>query len=173
MGRGLRYLSFQAAPLLGFLWGLPTHGFPLYSIKTKSENKKPMHRIYAYLNDREFSALTDAADPGRGGLAKFVREAVQEKLDRDRALENSHQVKDELASLVDELRDEIGRVRKDVAEDTQRSLALIREDAAKSLRKTEEMQKTFVLALAASLLAGLLPAWRAMQITPAVQLKSQ
>lgn len=32
---------------------------------------------------------------------------------------------------------------------------------------------TFVLALAASLLAGLLPAWRAMQISPAMQLKSQ
>lgn len=32
---------------------------------------------------------------------------------------------------------------------------------------------TFVLALLASLLAGLLPAWRAMQITPAIQLKSQ
>jgi putative ABC transport system permease protein len=32
---------------------------------------------------------------------------------------------------------------------------------------------TFVLAIAASLLAGLLPAWRACQITPAVQLKSQ
>lgn len=32
---------------------------------------------------------------------------------------------------------------------------------------------TFALALLASLIAGLLPAWRAMQITPAVQLKSQ
>ena len=32
---------------------------------------------------------------------------------------------------------------------------------------------TFVLALAASLLAGLLPAWRACGITPALQLKSQ
>lgn len=32
---------------------------------------------------------------------------------------------------------------------------------------------TFVLAIVASLLAGMLPAWRAMQITPAVQLKSQ
>ena len=32
---------------------------------------------------------------------------------------------------------------------------------------------TFVLAVATSLLAGLLPAWRAMQVTPAVQLKSQ
>ncbi|WP_374013033.1 ABC transporter permease [Pseudoxanthomonas koreensis] len=32
---------------------------------------------------------------------------------------------------------------------------------------------TFVLALVASVLAGLLPAWRAMQVTPAIQLKSQ
>jgi putative ABC transport system permease protein len=32
---------------------------------------------------------------------------------------------------------------------------------------------TFVLAVIASLLAGALPAWRAMQITPAVQLKAQ
>jgi putative ABC transport system permease protein len=32
---------------------------------------------------------------------------------------------------------------------------------------------TFVLAVAASMVAGLLPAWRAMQVTPAIQLKSQ
>lgn len=32
---------------------------------------------------------------------------------------------------------------------------------------------TFAMALVASLLAGLLPAWRAMQVTPAIQLKSQ
>lgn len=32
---------------------------------------------------------------------------------------------------------------------------------------------TFVIAVAASLLAGVLPAWSAMQITPAIQLKSQ
>ncbi len=32
---------------------------------------------------------------------------------------------------------------------------------------------TFVLAIVASLFAGLLPAWRAMQVTPAVQLKTQ
>ncbi len=32
---------------------------------------------------------------------------------------------------------------------------------------------TFVIAIGASLLAGLLPAWRAAQITPAIQLKSQ
>jgi len=32
---------------------------------------------------------------------------------------------------------------------------------------------TLLLALFASLVAGLLPAWRACQVTPAIQLKSQ
>jgi putative ABC transport system permease protein len=32
---------------------------------------------------------------------------------------------------------------------------------------------TFAVSIAASLLAGMLPAWRAMQVTPAIQLKSQ
>jgi putative ABC transport system permease protein len=32
---------------------------------------------------------------------------------------------------------------------------------------------TFVLAVAAAMLAGLLPTWRACQVTPAIQLKSQ
>src|SRR5690606_40712807 len=32
---------------------------------------------------------------------------------------------------------------------------------------------TFALAVGASLLAGVLPAWQAMQVTPAMQLKSQ
>ena len=32
---------------------------------------------------------------------------------------------------------------------------------------------TFALAVLASMLAGILPAWRAMQVTPALQLKSQ
>lgn len=31
---------------------------------------------------------------------------------------------------------------------------------------------TFVLALSSSLLAGLLPAWRAMQLSPAIAIKS-
>jgi putative ABC transport system permease protein len=35
------------------------------------------------------------------------------------------------------------------------------------------LMTTLVLAVVASLLAGLLPAWSAMQVTPAIQLKSQ
>ena len=32
---------------------------------------------------------------------------------------------------------------------------------------------TFVISVAAAILAGLLPTWRACQVTPAIQLKSQ
>ena len=32
---------------------------------------------------------------------------------------------------------------------------------------------TFILAIVSSLIAGVLPAWRAMQVTPAIQLKTQ
>jgi putative ABC transport system permease protein len=32
---------------------------------------------------------------------------------------------------------------------------------------------TFVMSVGAALLAGLLPTWRACQVTPAIQLKSQ
>jgi putative ABC transport system permease protein len=32
---------------------------------------------------------------------------------------------------------------------------------------------TFILSVAAAMLAGLLPTWRACQVTPAMQLKSQ
>jgi len=57
------------------------------------------------------------------------------------------------------------------------SLALIGRQA-KSLSVVTQMDwamlaLTFVLALVASLLAGLLPTWRACQVTPALQLKSQ
>ena len=57
------------------------------------------------------------------------------------------------------------------------SLALIAQ-ASRALSVAAHMDwsmlaLTFVLAIAASLLAGLLPTWRASQVTPALQLKSQ
>ena len=42
-----------------------------------------------------------------------------------------------------------------------------------ALFDTTMLLTTFAAAIVASLLAGLLPAWRAMQVTPAIQLKSQ
>ena len=59
-----------------------------------------------------------------------------------------------------------------------RGLALIARQAQIAVRGRRKWTGrccglTFVLALVASLLAGLLPTWRACQVTPALQLKSQ
>ena len=57
------------------------------------------------------------------------------------------------------------------------SLALIRQSSkdrsAESRMDWEMLAATFTVAVAASLVAGLLPTWRACQVTPALQLKSQ
>ncbi|MGO4776670.1 ABC transporter permease, partial [Lysobacter sp. 2RAB21] len=45
--------------------------------------------------------------------------------------------------------------------------------AALALLDMSMLFPSFLLAIAASVLAGLLPAWRACQVTPAIQLKSQ
>jgi putative ABC transport system permease protein len=37
----------------------------------------------------------------------------------------------------------------------------------------EMLGLTFVISVGAAILAGLLPTWRACQVTPAIQLKSQ
>ena len=46
-------------------------------------------------------------------------------------------------------------------------------DSALARMDSTMLLVTFALAIGASVLAGLLPAWRAMQVTPAMQLKSQ
>jgi putative ABC transport system permease protein len=57
------------------------------------------------------------------------------------------------------------------------ALALIgmqgKEVAAMARMDWQMLAMTFVLSVAAALLAGLLPTWRACQVTPAIQLKSQ
>ncbi|RYE89178.1 MAG: FtsX-like permease family protein, partial [Oxalobacteraceae bacterium] len=57
------------------------------------------------------------------------------------------------------------------------ALALIgmqgKEVAAMARMDWQMLGLTFVLSVAAALLAGLLPTWRACQVTPAIQLKSQ
>jgi len=56
--------------------------------------------------------------------------------------------------------------------------AAYRSPKAKELAVVAQMDwmmllTTFVMAVAAAMLAGLLPTWRACQVTPALQLKSQ
>lgn len=110
-----------------------------------------MKRAYFYIDSKDHQALAREVRGMGGSLSEFVREAVQEKLERDRAVQNAHQVREELSSLVEQMREEVLRMRQDLAQDTQRHLTLIREDANKSLRKSAEAQNVFLKFLGGSL----------------------
>lgn len=107
-----------------------------------------MRRSYFYLNDAEHNAVHAAIAAKDVKFSEFARQAVAEKLDRHAVLAQVAQVQAELSALVLELRQEVGRLRRELMDDHTRGLELIRQDVARSLKKNEELQKTFVLALA-------------------------
>lgn len=106
-----------------------------------------MQRSYFYMTAKDQRELSQALDESGAKLSAFVRDAVREKLDREQVLAQVAQTKTELAQLVQELREEVGRTRRDLMDDSQRSQALMREDLGKSIKKNEELVKTFVLLL--------------------------
>lgn len=100
-----------------------------------------------YLKDKDYDEVVDMAESSGSSFSVFVRQAVLEKMDRERALATLFKAKDELSSLIEEMRLELGRTRRDLVEDNQVGLEKIQADVNKSLRKNEEMQKTFILLL--------------------------
>lgn len=107
-----------------------------------------MKRITTNLSDRQYKAMEPLLEPGRGALAKFAREAIQEKVDRDLVLQHVERIQEDLDDLLIQLRDEVGRVRRELLEDSRREAERMHDDFARTLRKVEEMQKVFVLHLA-------------------------
>ena len=107
-----------------------------------------MRRCYFYLNDVDHKAILRKLEGEKVGFSEFVREALVEKLDREAVIGHAAQVREELDALVRELRQEIGRTRRDLMDDHARGLELVRQEIAKSMKKNEELQKTFVMALA-------------------------
>ena len=82
-------------------------------------------------------------------FSDFVRQAIDEKLGREHAVSKIQQAKEELDLLVQEMRDEIGRTRRDLMDDNQRSLEMMRQDIVKSFKKNEEATKQFLMLLGA------------------------
>lgn len=107
-----------------------------------------MRRCYFYLNDMDHKAILRKLEGEKFGFSEFVREALVEKLDREAVIGHATQVREDLDALVRELRQEIGRTRRDLMDDHARGLELVRQEVAKSMKKNEELQKAFVMALA-------------------------
>lgn len=111
-----------------------------------------MKRITTNLSDRQYKAMKPLLEPGHGGLAKFVREAIQEKVDRDLVLEHVERMQGDLDDLLMELRAEKGKMLGALMESNKREVNRMRDDLTTSLRKNEEMQKAFLLRLAGALI---------------------
>lgn len=107
-----------------------------------------MRRCYFYLNDVDHKAILRKLEGEKVGFSEFVRQALVEKLDREAVIGHATQVREDLDALVRELRQEIGRTRRDLMDDHARGLELVRQEVAKSMKKNEELQKAFVMALA-------------------------
>lgn len=107
-----------------------------------------MKRFELLLPMLEYQAMTRSAKAAGVSASAFVRAAIAEKQDRAAAHAQVLAATADLDGLVRELRQEVGRLRRELMDDHTRGLELIRQDVARSLKKNEELQKTFVLALA-------------------------
>ena len=107
-----------------------------------------MKRFEFLVPPRDHVAMCHAADAAGIAASEFVRIAVAEKLGRELLVDQVSQVRNDLGELVKELRLEIARTRKDLMDDSQRCIELLRQDIAKSMKKNEELNKTFVMQLA-------------------------
>jgi len=106
-----------------------------------------MRRTYFYIPESDHRAATRAVEAAGLSFSEFVRQALVEKLDRDQVIAQVVQARQELTNLVHDLRGEVGRLRTDLMDDQRRGTELLRQDAHASLKKNEELLKTFVLML--------------------------
>lgn len=107
-----------------------------------------MKRCEFLIDPQYHQAVADAIRGSNASFSDFVRQAVMEKLGRHRVMGQLEKTRDEVDDLLKQLRVEVGRARKDLIEDNQRGIELIREDIGRSMRKNEEMNKTFLVMLA-------------------------
>lgn len=106
-----------------------------------------MKRCEFLIHPQDHAAVARLVRGNGGTFSDFIRQAVVEKLGREQAVDRLEKAKEDLESLVDEMRAEIGRTRKDLMDDNHRGLELIRQDIGRSMKKNEEMNKTFVMLL--------------------------
>ena len=107
-----------------------------------------LKRAYFYISERDRDNAIDLAGEAGVSFSEFVRLALSEKINRELLVGQVTKVREELSELVLEMRTEIARTRKDLMDDNQRGIELVRQDIAKSMKKNEEMTKTFVMQLA-------------------------
>lgn len=107
-----------------------------------------LKRAYFYISERDRDKAIDLAGEAEVSFSEFVRVALSEKMNREVLVAQVTKVREELSELVLEMRTEIARTRKDLMDDNQRGMELVRQDIARSMKKNEELAKAFVMQLA-------------------------
>lgn len=106
-----------------------------------------MKRAYFYIHANDHRSLNAFLKSSGRNLSEFARDAIAEKLDRDRVTSNLDAARDAMEDVVEQLRVEMARMRKDVLEDSRRTAALLQEENQQSLKKNEQLYEAFIRAL--------------------------
>ena len=109
------------------------------------ESKENMKRCEFLIDHSDHKAVVSFVRGSGSTFSDFLRQAVAEKLTREKSIMRLEKIEADLQERADEFRTEIARLRKDLLDDSRRSQELLRADAQMSHKKTQEMTKSFVL----------------------------
>lgn len=96
---------------------------------------------------KDYNDAVALAEGAGVSFSEFVRQALAEKADRQRAIASVNSIRAELSDLLADIRQENVRSRRELSDDATKLMTT-------SLRKNEELTKTLVMELARSLGGG-------------------
>lgn len=112
-------------------------------------------RVEFALSTTEHQALTRLAKQRGDTAAAVMREALQEKLDRDMLMARVNALAERMDGVVSQMKEEVLRVRDDLIQDQMSAFGAMRDDIdracaeiAESVRRNEDVNRHFLMALA-------------------------
>lgn len=103
-----------------------------------------MRAIKIYMQPKDYSRVTTELTAKGESFSEFAREAVLEKFDREKLLDQMMLARKGLDELLTEIRQETARSRRDLAAQANNHLELQRSEASTSLARNEEFLQLLV-----------------------------
>ncbi|WP_157804728.1 hypothetical protein [Stenotrophomonas maltophilia] len=103
-----------------------------------------MRAIKIYMQPKDYSRVTAELTAKGESFSEFAREAVLEKFDREKLLDQMMLARSGLDELLTEIRQETARSRRDLAAQANNHLELQRNEASTSLARNEEFLQLLV-----------------------------
>lgn len=96
------------------------------------------------IHQKDHRAVAAFARSKGSTASDFYREAVSEKLSREQLISRFEQVEASVQSTLDDLRNEVARLRLDLIGDHDRAKQMLRDDMGKSAARVEELLMLFL-----------------------------